>query len=346
MRAGDLAAEIGARLVGDGGAEIRGFAGLSRAGEEDLTFLSDRRYASRVAETRARAILAPEALADEIPSDRTALLAEDFDDALERAAALLLPAAPEYVSGFRSPSAVISPDAKVDATVHVGPCCVIEAGAEVGRDSVLVAQVYVGRDARVGSECLLQPSVVVGHRCVLGDRVTVHAGAVIGSDGYGFRREADRHVKLPQRGIVVIEDDVEIGALCAIDRARFDVTRIGAGTKMDNLVHIAHNVQVGENCLVIAQVGVAGSAVIRDGAILAGQAGIDGHVEVGAGAIVAGRSGVTKNVPPGVTVAGYPAWERGKENRVRVLLRRLPELFERVGRLEEEVSGDASTENA
>jgi len=333
MRAHELAKRLNARLVGDGEVELKGFRRLELAGPSDLSFFRGGRYAKALRTTAAGAVLLPEKCRLETPQNVTLLYVENIDEAIEKAAEILLPPPAEFRKGLRHETASIHPSATVDPTSHIGPFCVVEEGAVVGARSVLVANVYVGSEARIGADCLLWPGVVVRERCLIGDRVIIHPNTVIGSDGYGFRTEKGAHQKLPQYGIVVVEDDVEIGACCTIDRARFDETRIGAGTKIDNLVHIAHNVRVGRNCLIVAQVGIAGSATVGDGVVLAGQAGVDGHVVVGSGAVVAGRAGVTKDIPEGAVVAGYPAQDRWKENRCRAALRRLAQILPRIERL-------------
>jgi UDP-3-O-[3-hydroxymyristoyl] glucosamine N-acyltransferase len=203
---------------------------------------------------------------------------------------------------------------------------------------VLVAGVFVGRGARVGSECLVHPNVTLREDVEIGDRVVIHSGTVIGSDGFGFETAEDgKHAKIPQKGNVVVEDDVDIGACVTIDRARYARTVIGKGTKIDNLVHIAHNVTVGEDCLLVAQVGIAGSSHIGRSVILAGQAGVDGHLCVGDGVRVAGKAGVTSDIEPGVTVSGYPARPHMKEKRVRAASRKLPELLKELEKLKKKV---------
>jgi len=337
VRLSDLAERLSARLVGRGEVEVFGLRRLELATPSDVSFFTGgARYARQLRETKAAAVILPDGCRAETPPNTALLFVADVETAVETAAQILLPPPVQFETAKRHPTAAIHEDAFVDPSAYIGPFCVVEAGARVGARTVLVAGVYIGHNASVGSDCLLWSGVVVRERCIIGNRVIIHANSVIGSDGYGFRRVGKTHKKLTQFGVVVVEDDVEIGACCTIDRARFDETRIGAGTKIDNLVHIAHNVRIGRNCLVVAQVGIAGSAKLGDNVVVAGQAGIDGHVVLGDGVVVAGRAGVTHDVPSGSVVAGYPAQDRWKENRCRAAVRKLPQLLPKLKRLLEE----------
>jgi UDP-3-O-[3-hydroxymyristoyl] glucosamine N-acyltransferase len=238
-------------------------------------------------------------------------------------------------------NAVISPEADIADDVAIGAGCVIEAGARIGQGSVLYPLCYIGRDVRIGEQCVLYPNVTVMHGVQLGNRVIVHSGSVIGADGFGYVTVDGVHRKVPHIGTVEIGDDVEIGANVCIDRAKTGATRIGSGTKIDNLVHIGHNVQIGENCLLVAQVGIAGSARIGRYVVLAGQVGVADHVHIGEGAIVAAQSGVAGNLQGGQRYFGSPAREHGKQLRLMAYTSRLPELFERVKELERKLGVSA-----
>jgi UDP-3-O-[3-hydroxymyristoyl] glucosamine N-acyltransferase len=216
------------------------------------------------------------------------------------------------------PGAVVAPTAKVDATAHVGPLCVVEDGAIIGAGSVLQASVFVGRDARIGEGCYLMPAVVLAAGCSLANRVRLQPGVVVGSDGFGYEFVRGRHEKLPQIGVVVVEDDVEIGANSTLDRARFSRTVVGEGTKIDNLVQVAHNVVIGRHCILCAQVGISGSTTLEDYVIVGGQAGLGGHI----------------TAPAGSYMNGTPAIPYMLERRLQVLHQRLPDLFKRVELLE------------
>ncbi|MBF2053884.1 MAG: UDP-3-O-(3-hydroxymyristoyl)glucosamine N-acyltransferase [Candidatus Sericytochromatia bacterium] len=223
-----------------------------------------------------------------------------------------------------SPQACIDPNARLAEPVEIGPFAVIEAGVQIGPGTRIGPHCVLGAGSVIGPDCRLGPRVVLGPQTQMGERVIIHAGTVIGADGYGFYKAEGRHHKIPQVGRVEIADDVEIGALVAIDRATLGQTRIGEGTKIDNLVQIGHNVQIGKHCLLVAQVGIAGSTVIGDHVTLAGQTGVAGHLHVGDGVVAAGKSGITRDIPPGQRVAGYPAQPMQQEFRERAALRRLP----------------------
>jgi UDP-3-O-[3-hydroxymyristoyl] glucosamine N-acyltransferase len=232
------------------------------------------------------------------------------------------------------PSAVVASGAVVDSTAHIGPLCVVEEGAHIGAGTVLQASVFVGRDARIGQGCFLMPGSVVATTCSLGNRVRLQPGVIVGSDGFGYEFVNGRHEKVPQIGTVIIGDDVEIGANSTLDRARFSRTVVGEGTKIDNLVQIAHNVVIGKHCILCSQVGISGSTTLEDYVILGGQAGVAGHITLHKGSKAGGQAGVTSDVAPGTYVNGTPAIPYMLERRLAVLHQRLPDLFKRVERLE------------
>jgi UDP-3-O-[3-hydroxymyristoyl] glucosamine N-acyltransferase len=234
--------------------------------------------------------------------------------------------------GIHSNSSV-SPSARIGADAHIGPFAVIEDGAYVAAGAVIDAQCYVGRGAKIGMRTRLYPGVKVMDACELGADVIVHAGAVIGSDGYGYTSPRGTHEKIPQLGKVVIEDKVEIGANTAIDRAALEVTQIGEGTKIDNLVHIAHNVKIGRNCLIIAQAGIAGSTVIGSGAIIAGQAGISDHVTIGDNTVIMAKTGVISDIGPNQIMFGHTARPRMQAMKVEALMSKLPEMHRTLSKI-------------
>ena len=225
---------------------------------------------------------------------------------------------------------MIDPAARVAASATVGPLCVIEAGAVIGERTHLQAQVFVGRNASVGADCWFMPGVAVTGECVVKDRVRLQPGVIVGADGFGYEFIGGRHEKVPQVGNVVIENDVEIGANSTFDRARFSQTVVGEGTKIDNLVQIAHNVVIGKHCLVISQTGIAGSSRLGNYVTVAAQSGVAGHVSVGDKAILGARTGVTSNLEGGITYLGNPAVPFAQEQKIRALVRRLPKLVEDV----------------
>ena len=235
-------------------------------------------------------------------------------------------------------TAVVSPAATIGDGASVGAYCVVEAGARIGRDAVLMPGCYVGAQAAIGDGTLLYPHVVVREECLVGDRCILHAGVVLGADGFGFAFDEGRYHKVPQVGIVVVGDDVEIGANTTIDRATTDATRIGDGTKIDNLVQIGHNVVTGRHCIIVAQVGISGSTQLEDYVTIGGQAGIIGHVTLGRGAQIGAQSGVSKSVPPAARVFGTPAVAINVFKRINAYLQKLPQLFERTRALEERIA--------
>ncbi len=328
-----VAKAIDGTVVGDGSVEITGVAGIREAREGDLTFLANPRYESYLDQTQASAIIVSENHRNigkpliQNPNPYLAFL---------KAIRLFAGEAERPCAGVH-PTAVVSEEAYVAQDASIGPYVVIERGASIGARAIVHAGCYVGARARLGDEILLYPNVTVREECVLGDRVIVHSGTVVGSDGFGFVRDGDVYRKLPQVGNVVVEDDVEIGANVTIDRATTGTTRIGAGSKIDNLVQIAHNVQVGENCIIVAQVGISGSTVLGDHVVLAGQVGIVGHIEIGDGASVGAQSGVSKSVKAGERMFGYPAMPLRQAKRIEASIRNLPELIQTVRRLKRRV---------
>lgn len=334
----DIAAIVGAvRTTGTTTQVIHDIASLSAARAGDLSFLGNTKYKTQVAVSAATALLLPLDYAGEPQPDQVFIFVENPSAALARLCARIEQRLwPKPAPGIH-PSAVVDAAAQIDPTAHIGPLCVIEAGARIGAGTVLQASVFVGREANLGEGCWIMPGSVVAGACTLGNRVRLQPGVVVGSDGFGYEFVQGRHEKVPQIGIVVVEDDVEIGANTTLDRARFSRTVVGQGTKIDNLVQIAHNVIIGRHCILCAQVGISGSTTLEDYVILGGQAGIAGHITLGKGSKVGGQSGLTFNLPPGTYVTGTPAIPYMLERRLQVLHQRLPDLFKRVERLEKNV---------
>jgi UDP-3-O-[3-hydroxymyristoyl] glucosamine N-acyltransferase len=330
MTLAELAALLECRLDGDPDVEITGVADLAAATRGDLTFYGNPRYKALLGSTNASAIL----VASDAPDvGRPMLRADSPYFAFARALALFHPPSrpPAGVSALAS----VAADAIIAADASIGPFVAIDRGVRIGARTIVQAHVAIGRDCVIGDDCVLHSHVAVRERVTLGHRVVVQNGAVIGSDGFGFTPGPDRrHYKVPQVGTVVVEDDVEIGANTTIDRATVGETRIGAGTKVDNLVQIGHNVRVGRDTLLAAQVGIAGSATLEDRVTLGGQVGVQGHITIGRGAIAAGQSGVTNSVEPGRFVTGYPAIDNRAWRKASVVFARLPELRETVKALE------------
>jgi UDP-3-O-[3-hydroxymyristoyl] glucosamine N-acyltransferase len=251
--------------------------------------------------------------------------------------ALFYPAPVRHPQGIH-PAAVISPKSRLGKNVGVGACAVIEDGAVIGDNSIIYAGCYIGCDVRIGRDCIFYPHVALRERVTVGDRVFIQSGTVVGSEGFGYAKVDGKYRLIPQVGTVVIEDDVEIGANVTIDRARFDKTVIGRGTKIDNLVQIAHNVTVGEDSIIVAQAGISGSTRIGHNVTIAGQAGLVGHIEIGDGAILAAKAGISKSVPPGAMVSGYPARPHNEMLRINAALQRLPEMVKTLAELKKRLA--------
>lgn len=235
------------------------------------------------------------------------------------------------------PTARIDPTAQVGDDVSLGPGCLVEAAVRIGAGSILQAGVVVGRGSKIGQHCQIGSHVVIASDVQIGNEVIIQAGSVIGSDGFGYVRDGDVSYKIPHIGTVVLEDRVEIGANCTIDRATFGETRIRQGAKLDNLIHVAHNVEIGENTVIAAQTGISGSTKIGRNVIIAGQVGFVGHIEIGERAVFGAQAGVTKSIPPGMTVSGYPAKPHAQAKREEAALRRAPDMVKRLRKLEQRV---------
>ena len=331
----EIAAMVGAkRTTGQTNLPVTDVASLSEARAGDLSFLGKAKYKGQVAGCAATAVLLPVDHPGEPQSGQVFIFVDNPSVALARVCARIEQALwPKPAPGIH-PGAIVSPSAKVDATAHIGPLCVLEAGVQIGAGTVLQASVFVGRDASIGEGCHVMPGCMIAASCSLGNRVRLQPGVVIGSDGFGYEFVQGRHEKVPQIGTVVIGDDVEIGANSTLDRARFSRTVVGEGTKIDNLVQIAHNVTIGRHCILCAQVGVSGSTILEDFVILGGQAGVAGHLTMGKGSKGGGGAAIFASVPAGAFVNGYPAIPYMLERRLEVLKQRLPDLFKRVEALE------------
>lgn len=339
MRAtlGELAAEVGGRVIGDEARPIEGIRTLEAAGPADLSFLTGARYLESARVSRAGAILVGRET-DGLAADQLVVARPSL--ALARLLERFHPRPP--VTPGIHPTAVIAAGAEVAADAEIGPYAVIGRGARIGSGVVVGAHAVVGDGCVVGEGSVLHPHVVLYRRTRLGARVEVHAGVVLGADGFGYATDRGVHHKIPQVGDVEVGDDVEIGALSAIDRALLGTTRVGAGTKVDNLVQVGHNVEIGPASILCGQAGVAGSARLGAGVVLAGQVGVAGHLTVGDGVQVASKSAVYDSIGAGVAVAGVPAGPIGRWRRQQALLRRLEGLFRRVRLLEKRAGLDRS----
>ncbi len=333
MKLQEIASRLECRLDGDGTIDIHGVAGIEDAGPGELTFFTNPKYAPELRATRASAVILGES-AEAAPC--AMLRAKQPYLAFARAVAL-------FEDPWRPAPGVhrlawVADGATLGAEVSIGPYAVIGEGARIGPRTIVQPHVTIGRLVEIGEDCLIHARVSIRERIRIGHRVIVQDGAVIGSDGFGFARRADgTHHKIPQIGAIVIEDDVEIGANTTIDRPAVGETRIGAGTKIDNLVQIAHGVTIGKNVLLAAQVGIAGSVTIEDDVTLAGQVGVAGHITLGRGVIATAQTGIPNSVGAGEFVSGYPAIPNRDWLRSSAVFRKLPELKKRVAELERRI---------
>ena len=339
---GKLAELLGAELVGDPEIEITGVATLTLAGKHDLSFFHNPKYHHELEKTHAGAVIVPSDHPP-LPPQSAALITKDPYLAMARAVTLLVPSQkhPPGVSSL----AYVAPNAKVSPQAHLAPFTCVMEEAEIGPDSVLLPFAYIGRKTMVGADCLLYPHCAILDDCIIGDRAIIHAGAVIGSDGFGFAPSPQGCVKFPQVGKVIIGNDVELGANVTIDRGALGDTIVGNGVKLDNLVHLAHNVKVGDNTLIAAQTGIAGSTEIGEWCLFGGQVGLVGHLTIGKHVMFGAQSGVTKNCHENTVIFGTPAHDLHEEKRRQAHIGRLEELFKRVKELErkiEELSKDKS----
>lgn len=329
----EIAQFIGGEVIGDGSVVITGVSGIKEAGEGDITFLANPKYFPLAQETRASAIIAP------VGADIKAKAVIQTDNpslGFTKVISLFVPQEAMRYKGIHG-TAVIGAGVSLGTDVAIGPHAVIEDNVRIGDNTVIHAGSFIGHHTSIGSDSLIYANVSIRERIVIGSRVIIHSGTVIGSDGFGFVAVQGVHQKIPQIGIVEIGDDVEIGANVTIDRARFDKTVIGKGSKIDNLVQIAHNVVIGENSLIIAQAGISGSTIIGNNVTIAGQAGLVGHITVGDGAIAAAQAGVTKSIPANTLVSGYPAKKHEVAIRVNACVQNLPKLYETVNLLKKKI---------
>ena len=329
-----VAESVGGTVTGDETAELSGFAPASAAKLGDLTFAENEKFFVAAQASAATAIL----VAGDFEAGEKALIKVKNARVASATVLPLFFPEPTFAPGIH-PSAVVEPSAKIDPSAHVGPQSVVGERSEIGRGAVLRGANCIGSDCVVGEDSMLFPNVTLYDRSKLGCRVRIHSGSVIGSDGYGYVFDQGRHLKIPQIGDVVIHDDVEIGANVAIDRGALGSTIIGKGTKVDNLVQIAHNVQIGDHSIIVAQVGIAGSTIIGKFATIGGQAGIAGHLKLGDQVTLAAMAGVGEDIPDGETWMGAPAQPGKETKRQWMAARRLPELIKRVRLLERQVRG-------
>jgi UDP-3-O-[3-hydroxymyristoyl] glucosamine N-acyltransferase len=336
MTLGELAIRLGAELRGDAELEVTGVKGIEDAGPTEITFVANPRYAGLARKTRAAAVVV-EPEFQEIPA--ATLRIRNPYHAFSRALALFYQP-PQYPPGIH-PTAVIDPTAEIGEAAHIGAYVVVGPEVRLGPSATLLPHVVLYSGVRAGSHFFAHAHAVVREGCILGDHVTLENGAIVGADGFGFaKNEAGEWEKIPQSGPVRLGDRVDVQANACIDRATVGETRIGSGTKVDNLVQVGHGSSVGENTLLCAQAGLAGSSVVGSNAILAGQAGVAGHCSLGDGAILTAQSGVSHDVPAGKMMSGSPAFDNRIWLRAVAIFQRLPELLRRLERVEKKLAGD------
>lgn len=330
----EIAKLVGGEVVGDAAATLKSFATAEHAQPGDLTFAENEEFFARAEQSAATAVIADQRFTS---AKKTLIRVPNARVAFAKALALFFPE-PKFAAGIH-PTAVVAKSAKIDPTAHIGPHCIVGERVKVGANSVLQGGNFVGDDSRLGDEVNLFPNVTVYARTEIGDRVRIHSGTVIGSDGFGYVLDNGVHRKVPQIGNVVIGDDVEIGSNVSVDRGALGSTVIGKGTKIDNLVQIAHNVEIGEHSIIVGQAGIAGSSKLGKYVILAGQVGVGGHLKIGNQVVVAAQSGVMHDIPDGQKWLGSPAQPDKQTKRQMIAIQHLPDLLKRVAELEKKPGG-------
>ncbi len=334
MKAADLAKVCAAKLEGDANLDVTNVATLEKALRNDVVFVVSNEYLPLLEKSRAGAAIMKGGMA--APQGMTVLRAEDPDLAFSKAIMALRGPAHRPPPGI-SEHAVVGKRPIIGEGATIGPYCVMGDGVRLGKNVVLHPHVVLGDEVEIGDDTVIYPHVTILERCKVGKKCTIHPGAVIGADGFGFHFVAGKFEKAPQRGIVILEDEVEIGANTTVDRARFDVTLVKRGSKIDNLVQIAHNCQIGQNVIVAGQCGLSGSVTLKDYVMLAGGVGIADHITIGMGSKVGAGSGVFRDIAPGKTMVGRPAEEGRVFMKQAAAMRRLPETMERIRELEKQV---------
>lgn len=331
----EIAQLLNSTARGDGARTITGVAGLVEAGPGDLSVLTSDSWLGKFESTNAGAVLVSKRVKLPAQVKQTIIIVDDADAVIARILEHFAPPIPRP-KGI-DPSARIAATAQIGEGCSVGPNVVIGERSRIGAGTVIHAGVFIGDDVTIGDACEFFPNVIIRERITIGRRVVIHAGSVLGSDGFGYRWDGSKHAKIPQIGTVIIEDDVEIGSCACIDRAKMGSTKVGRGTKIDNLVQVAHNCQIGAHCLITGQVGLAGSVLLGNGVVLGGQVAVSDHAKMGDGSMAAGRSGVVEDVEPKMIVSGMPALPHRQSLREQAALRRLPDLVAQVRKLQEEI---------
>jgi UDP-3-O-[3-hydroxymyristoyl] glucosamine N-acyltransferase len=335
LTAREIASITGGAITGDAEVQVTGVAGIKEALPGDLAFVAAAKYLPALKNSRASVVLLDHKLTADFAG--VIIRVDNPIQAFTQIVMRFMPPPVKFAPGIH-PRAVIADTAQLGADVSIQPGAVIEAGAVIGDRTVIGTNTYVGHGCQIGADCLLYANVTLREYTVLGQRVILHSGVVLGADGFGFEMVNGKHQKIPQVGIVEVGDDVEIGANTAIDRARFGKTRIGRGTKIDNLVQIGHNCVIGEHCIICGLVGLAGSTIIGNYVTVAGQAGMAGHLSIGDKSIIMAQAGVTKDVPPNSFMLGAPAVPHREFKRVNAVVQNLPDLAARVNELEKQLA--------
>ena len=338
-----IAALVGGEALGSLDHEVTGVADMADAGPSDAVFLENRKYSALAATATAGCLFVTADLREMPVAAKGKVVVEEPRAAFAFLVRMIEEANKVKILPTHSAKASIHGNATFGTNVSIGDFVVIERGAAIGADTVIMPQVYIGVNAKIGRNCLIYPQVVIRDDCVIGDGVIIHPGAVIGADGFGFLtdKKTGKHTKIPQIGNVIVEADCEIGANTTIDRGVVGSTIIKAGTQIDNLVQIAHNVKIGRDCVVVSQTGIAGSTMIGNNVILAGQAGVAGHLTIGDGSIITAQTGVMSNVPAKTVLFGSPGRPHREAFKLQALFSRLPELFEKVKELEKKLGASA-----
>jgi UDP-3-O-[3-hydroxymyristoyl] glucosamine N-acyltransferase len=332
----DVASALGVPVQGDGSKALRGMASLQEAGPDEISFVTSAAFLKQFLATRAAAVICSGKVKLPAEHGRTVFLVDNAELALAKVLELFAPPIPRPAVGIDA-GARVAGSAQIAGTVAVGPFVVVGERSRIGERCVIHAGAYIGSDVSIGDDCEIFPNVVIRERITIGHRAIIHAGSVLGSDGFGFAWNGSGFTKIPQIGTIIIEDDVEIGSCTCVDRAKFGQTVIGRGSKLDNLVQVAHNVKIGQHCVIAAQTGIAGSSVIGAGSMLGGQCAVRDHVTLGNRVMVAACAGVADDYESNSVLSGVPAMPHRQSLREHKAIRRLPELIAEVTKLREEI---------
>ncbi|MBL7158026.1 MAG: UDP-3-O-(3-hydroxymyristoyl)glucosamine N-acyltransferase [Candidatus Omnitrophica bacterium] len=319
----ELASLLGGELLGDGNVSVSGIRDIEEAGAGDLAFIMRRKKSPFLLGTKASCVVVPQEIKE---SPVPIIKCKSPNLAFKKAVELLMPDYLPHPAGVNK-HACVSSAARIGKNVSIGANTIIEDGAFVGDNTIIYGNCYIGNESSVGESCVIYPTVTVREKITIGKRVIIHSGSVIGSDGFGYEQTPAGHAKIPQIGDVIIGDDVEIGASVTVDRGKFSHTRIGRGTKIDNLVQIAHNVTIGSNCIIVAQCGISGSVKVGNNVMMGGQVGIADHMEIGDNVLLAAQAAVMKSVPPNTIMWGKPARPLKKAKAIYAIIDKLPEIY-------------------